>query len=149
MAVLLKTYAQILNKFQIKIRFNSKFKERKNLDKENEIVYFELNNWFAGEHYPNDEPFLTWFQDDSHIVFCDADWVKKNNLCVVYSFVDMSENFCITATKKWVEENCPGLITKHKEFIRYPDANGHVYGQFGHEFLEYKEDTIGIKEDND
>lgn len=51
------------------------------MDKENEIVYFELNNWFAGEHYP--------------------------------------------------------------------DANGHVYGQFGHEFLEYKEDNIGIKEDND
>ena len=29
-----------------------------------EIVYFELNNWFSGRDYPNEEPFTTWCDDD-------------------------------------------------------------------------------------
>lgn len=28
-----------------------------------EIVYFEINNWFAGRDYPNDEIFYKWIKD--------------------------------------------------------------------------------------
>lgn len=111
----------------------------------NEIVYFELNNWFAERDYPDAEPFLSWMCDDLQIQFVNEQWVKDNRLCVVASFVDMSQNFCITATKEWVEENCPTILTEHSKFLRFPDKYGDVYGRFGHSFLEYNEDNIGIK----
>ena len=28
-----------------------------------EIVYFEINNWFADRDYPNDEIFYKWIKD--------------------------------------------------------------------------------------
>lgn len=110
-----------------------------------DIIYFELNNWFSGRDYPDDEPFITWMRDDLHIKFEDEEWVEKNKLCVVADFIDMSENFCITATKEWVEQNCPKLLTEYKSFLREPDEDGEVYGRFGHRFLEYEESNIGIK----
>jgi hypothetical protein len=112
----------------------------------NEIVYFELNNWFSGRDYPDDEPFLSWMRNDLQIKFNDEDWVKENKLCVVFDFVDMSQNFCITATKKWVEKNCPSLLTIHTKYLRFPNEYGEVYGRFGHEFLEYEEYNFGIED---
>ena len=112
----------------------------------NEIVYFELNNWSAGRDYPNNEPFISWMCDDLNIKFNNEEWVKENKLCVVFDIVDMSFNFCITATKEWVEENCPDLLTKYTEFLRTPDKYGDIEGRFGHEFLEYNEDNFGIHE---
>lgn len=109
-----------------------------------EIVYFELNNWFAGQHYPAREPFLGWMGNDLRIQFSNERWVLENKLCVVKSLVDMSVNFCITATKEWVEQNCPCLLTEFNQFLRYPDEYGDVYGEFGHEFLKYSEENIGI-----
>lgn len=114
-----------------------------------EIIYFELNNWFSGEHYPNDEPFLSWLQDDLNIKFLDEEWVKKNCLCVVFCYVDMSQNFCITATQEWVENNCPKLLTDYTKFLRYPDEYGDVYGWLGHKFLTYEDVNIGITEIDD
>ena len=111
-----------------------------------EIIYFELNNWFAGHDYPNAEPFITWMANDLNIKFNNGEWVKNNKLCVVKDFVDMSQNFCITATKEWIEENCPELLTTYKEFIREPDEYGDVYGKFRHEFLPYEENNFGITE---
>ncbi len=112
-----------------------------------DVVYFELNNWMPGEHYPNEEPFLTWLKNDFDLYFLNHDWVEKNELCVVASHVDMSVNFCITAKREWVEENCPRLLTEYTQFLRKPDEDdedGIVYGQFGHEFLPYEECYIGI-----
>lgn len=116
-----------------------------------DVVYFELNNWFPEDHYPAEEPFTTWIGNDLNIYFDNDDWVKENDLCVVKSIIDMSVNFCVTAKKQWVEENCPRLLKEHKKFLRYPDEYGDVYGQFDNQFLEYSEENIGIKEvyDND
>lgn len=113
-----------------------------------EIIYFELNNWFAGRDYPDDEPFLSWMSDDLKIKFHDEEWVIENKLCVVHDIVDMSSNFCITTTKEWVEDNCPDLLTKYTEFLRTPDEYGNVIGHFGHDFLEYDEYNFGITEVN-
>ena len=74
-----------------------------------EVVYFELNNWFIGRDYPNEEPFVTWIREDR---FSDDTWLKENKLVCVKSFVDMSLNFCISASRQWVEENCPKLLSK-------------------------------------
>lgn len=109
-----------------------------------EVVYFELNNWYAGRDYPNAEPFLSWMVHDLGIQFRDEQWVKENKLCVVASCVDMSQNFCITATREWVEKTCPDLLTEYTTFLRYPDRDGEVYGRFGSYFLTYSEDNIGI-----
>jgi hypothetical protein len=111
-----------------------------------EIIYFELNNWFCGEHYPNEDPFLSWMINDCKIKFRDTEWVKENKLCVVASFVDMSQNFCVTATKEWVENNCPNILN-YPKFIRIADADGSVEGRFGNSFLEYKEENFGISWD--
>ncbi len=110
-----------------------------------EVIYFELNDWFAGRDYPDDEPFISWMNNDLEIEFGNEEWVKKNKLCVVADIVDMSQNFCVTAPKKWAEENCPKLLNEFKEFLRNPDEDGDVYGRFGHEFLEYNDINIGIK----
>lgn len=107
-------------------------------------VYFELNNWFPGKHYPAAEPFISWMSNDLNIRFNDEKWVKENKLCVVRATVDMSSNYCITATLEWVEKNCPELLTKYRKFLRYPDKYGDVCGQFGHYFLDYEDENIGI-----
>ena len=110
----------------------------------NDVVYFELNNWTPGVDYPCEEPFLSWMRYDLYQKFRDEDWVKENKLCVVCSLVDMSQNYCISATKQWVEENCPTLLTRYQEFLRYPDEDGFIEGRFGDLFKEYNEDNIGL-----
>lgn len=117
--------------------------------KKSEIVCFELNNWFSGRDYPAEEPYVGWMCDDFNINFMNEEWVKENRLCVVFSVVDMSFNFCITATREWVENNCPSLLIKYTEFIRQPDKYGDVFGRFGNEFLEYTDDNIGITRGED
>lgn len=135
-----------------------------------ELVSFELNNWFSGRDYPPEEPFTSWV---SYHTFSDDDWCKKNHLVVLSGHVDMSTNWCITATKDWVKENCPALLhdkqytykTKQSgydkklgrivsteilhdasmsQFIRYPDEDGDVYGRFGWHFPEYCEENYGV-----
>lgn len=109
-----------------------------------DIVYFELNNWFSGRDYPNTEPFLSWMRDDLNQKFRDEEWIKENKLVVVESLVDMSMNFCIAATKEWIEENCPELLSTYENFVRKPEDDEDVpYGRFGCPFLEYKEENIG------
>lgn len=114
----------------------------------NDIVYFELNNWFAGEDYPDAEPFLSWLIDDSNQAFRNEKWVKENRLCVVFTPIDMSQNYCITATKDWVLKNCPDLLNdkEFKQFLRFPDEDGNVYSEFGMEFLPYEEENFGVME---
>ena len=119
-----------------------------------EIIYFELNNWFAGRDYPDAEPFLSWMGNDLSIKFRDKDWLIENELCVLCGFIDMSQNFLITAKKSWVEENCPELLTKYREFLRFPEDedDDEVYGRFGQTFLEYAPYNIGLtwfEEDDD
>lgn len=108
-----------------------------------EIIYFELNNWSCGKDYPNRRPFKDWMQRILPI-FRNESWVKENKLCVVACIVDCSQNFCITATKEWVDKNCPELLTKFRQFLREPNKYGNVEGQFGHPFLEYEDYNIGI-----
>lgn len=109
-----------------------------------EVIYFELNNWFSGRDYPDAEPFLSWMNNDFNQKFRDEAWIKENKLIVVESLVDMSMNFCITATRDWVEQNCPELLSTYKEFIRQPEGDDEApYGRFGCPFLEYQEENIG------
>lgn len=83
-------------------------------------------------------------KNDLKIAFRNEEWVKENKLCIVAALIDMSQNFCITATKDWVDKHCPELLTKYTKFIVLPDKYGTVYGRFGHDFLEYKDENIGI-----
>lgn len=117
--------------------------------KKQEIIYLGLNNWFAGDDYPDAEPFTTWFDDDCKLKFMDENWVKENKLCVLLNLVDMSINFRITTTKEWVEKNCPELLTKYTKFIYIPNDIGEVYDKFGLNFAEYSEENIGIKHTKD
>ena len=110
----------------------------------NEIVYFELNNWFAGKDYPDNERFINWMHNDLNIKFSSEEWAEENHLCIAARLIDMSQNFCITATKDWVEKNCPELLTDYAQFLRHPDEDGDVYGRFGDEFLPYEEENFGV-----
>ena len=120
-----------------------------------DIVYFELNDWTPGKDYPDVEPFCSWMQfnekNNYNIAFRNEEWIKENKLVVVESLVDMSMNFCISATKQWVDENCPQLLTTYKEFIRKPviedDYEDLPEGRFGCPFLEYNEENIGYHYD--
>ena len=112
-----------------------------------EIVYFELNNWFPERDFPAAEPFLTWMTSPYGGIFAEDDWCKENKLCVVQTFIDMSVNYCITATKEWVEANCPELLTKYTQFLRFPDPeyDNEVYGRFGSPFKEWSEENFGCE----
>jgi hypothetical protein len=110
-----------------------------------EVVYFELNNWFAGQDYPDEEPFLSWMRNDLNQFFRDDDKMKKQKLCVKYDMLDMSQNFCITAPRSWVEENCPKLLTEFKKFVVVPeDVEDIPESKHGYRFLEYCEENFGV-----
>ena len=134
-----------------------------------DIVYFELNNWFSGRDYPEEEPFLTWMSNDLDLYFENEEWVKENKLCVVAEYIDMSVNFCVTATREWVKANCPKLLDldaeytyqiqsqskdrvwtetfnkRYSDFLRCIDEDEIVRGlNSGTAFLPYKEENIGV-----
>lgn len=73
-----------------------------------DIIYFKINNWFAGRDYPDEEPFRTWIKDEN---FQDDKWCRDNKLCVKYGLVDMSVSYCVAAPRSWVEDNCPNLLS--------------------------------------
>ncbi len=136
------------------------------MDKSSNILHIEFNNWFCGRDYPIGEPFETWMSYE-HANFSNDQWCKENKLCVYAGNIDMSRNWTITATREWVEENCPQLLTdeeydytviiysggqesrkiehkKYSDFIVKPDKFGDYYGQFGWPFLEYCEENFGV-----
>ena len=111
----------------------------------NNIIYFELNNWFPERDYPAAEPFVSWMS--LPYLFRDEEWCKQNKLCVVETLIDMSNNFCITASKEWVVANCPELLDKYERFQRYPDPkhDNEVYGRFGCTFLDWSVENFGYQ----
>ena len=143
-----------------------------------DIIYFELDNWFCGRDYPNAEPFNSWFKNDLGIQFADDEWCKENKLCVEAGPIDMSLCFCIAAPRSWVEANCPKLLTdeecgsysitshfdkeqdkwiderkyescKYSKFICKMDEYGDVDGKLsGWRFPEYKEENFGVHWNN-
>lgn len=122
----------------------------------NNIVYFEINNWFAGSDYPDTEPFISWLSDDLNQKFLDDAWCKKNKLCVTYELIDMSQNFKVTATYGWVKENCPCLLEKeYSQFVcdmnesDYDDEDAEFYEDFRYgsgPFLKWCEENFGCHE---
>ena len=139
-----------------------------------EIIYFELDNWFCGRDYPNAEPFISWMGKDYGFCFGNDEWCKENKLCVEIGPIDMSTCICISAPKSWVEANCPKLLTdeecgdttfvshwnaetqkmeseeryvpcKYSKFICKPDEDGYVRGRISNwPFREYKEENFGV-----
>ena len=105
----------------------------------NDIIYFELNNWFSDRDYPNAEPFKTWCGNDLTLYFDSERWCQENKLVVTRGVIDQSINWCIGATKEWVEKTCPELLTKYTTFLR-PDIKSH----WDMPFIEYSEDNIGL-----
>lgn len=76
-----------------------------------DVVYFSVNNWFSGRDYPPLECFHKWLGDDLNQNFRSDEWCKENKLCVYYGCVDMSQNYTVSASREWVEKNCPELLT--------------------------------------
>jgi len=114
-----------------------------------EIIYFDLNNWSAGNTYPNAEPFISWMGGDLNTRLYDDVWVKRNNLVVVAVTVDQSISFNVSAPKKWVMKNCPSLLDEYSKFICIADKENelpdpHIYGSF----MKYCEENIGLHYDD-
>jgi hypothetical protein len=129
-----------------------------------DIVYFEINDWFRGRDYPPGEPFDSWMKFPSDL--SSDDWCKEQEICVVSGNVDMSRNWVITAKKSWVEKNCPQLLTddeyeyvirtlsrekeydttykkKYSDFVLHPNDFGSVYGRFDWPALNYEPNNFG------
>ena len=117
-----------------------------------DIIYFELNNWMPYREYPPEAPYIEWCcltknqNDDKYKQpkLRDEEWLKENKLVVVEALLDMSMNFNITATKEWVENNCPSLLTTWSKFIRIPNEGCNLpEGRWDTPFLPYEEKNIG------
>lgn len=118
---------------------------------ENELVYFELNDWIPTTDYPNEEPFISMccIQYDRaskkenkfiHIPYLRNNlWLKQNKIVCTVETIDMSEDFYVVATKDWVNRNCPNLLTKYRKFLRDP-ING-IDKEYYH-FRKYKEENF-------
>ena len=126
----------------------------------NDIIYFELNNWSPDEDYPPEQPYIDWccFYKKEDCTYHlpelrNDEWVKENELVVVETPLDMSMNFCISATRKWVEDNCQNLLTKWSKFIRVPEEGDDLpYGRWDAPFLPYTKENFGYhyaEEDDD
>ena len=130
-----------------------------------EIIYFNINNWFRGRDYPPVEPFDTWVNLNSPLD--DGAWCKENKICVKTGYIDMSRNWCVSAPRSFVEKYCPQLLTneeytydictfsndgntvtthtkKYSDFVCTPDKDRDVEGRFGWTFLDYKEENFGV-----
>ena len=131
----------------------------------NEIIYFEVNNWFGGRDYPICEPISEWVPKYK---FNNDEWCRENKLCVLAGNVDMSANWCVAAPIEWIEQNFPKILTdeeytyyvlvtsagvtekkeyhkKYSDFRRFPDEYGDVEGRFGWSFPEYAEENYGVR----
>ena len=138
-----------------------------------EVIYFNVNNWFYEIDYPpiSDE-FSKWVCE---YYFMDDEWCKAQKLCVLAGNIDMSDNYCISAPRSWVEKNCPQLLTddeytyylvyqnydpktggtieekrefkkKFSDFVCKPKpGNSYVVGKFGWVFREYCEENFGVE----
>ncbi len=145
-----------------------------------EIIYLEFNNWFGGRDYPEIPNIEEWVGGCDRLGYnsplLNDEWCKAQKICVKVGNIDMSINFCITALRSWVEQNCPECLTddtytenfcysngqeqwtktekySFDRFRRMPeDGDETVYGRFGWRFLEYKEENFGCiwrdEEDN-
>jgi len=169
------TYPENINHFEDDDKSDLFIPIKKKQDMKEEIIYFEINDWFAGRDFPNDEIFGKWINDCQ---FRDNDWCKENKLCVMCGAIDMSMNYCIAAPRSWVEKNCPKMLgddeytytirrqswipekndweaidTEHKkkysDFRCYPDEDGDVYGKNDDWlFPEYCEENFGVTFNN-
>lgn len=111
-----------------------------------DIVYFEVNNWCAGENYPTEEPFTTWLSNDCKQQLMNDEWAKENKICVVFMVVDMSFNYAVTAPLSWVKEHCPIILEepwKSKFCYKPEDDEDDVCGHFSY-FLPYEEENFGV-----
>ena len=111
-----------------------------------DVVFFSVNNWFAGEHYPDTPQFRKWMGDDLNLSFHNDEFCKENKLCVYYGAVDMSCNFTVSAPREWVEKNCPEIIGSKFE---YKPAEGETEpdcDEIGDmPFREYREENFGAE----
>ena len=110
-----------------------------------DIVYFSLNNWVPNVCYPYVDPFKTWMETLEETL-ANEDWCKENKLCVYVGVVDQSLNFTISATKEWVEKNCPELLTEYMQFVFAPEEGKTIpdHDDWYQFFLEYCEGNFGI-----
>ena len=131
-----------------------------------EIIYFSVNNWLCGRHYPPTKNFKKWLGNDLNQTFRSDSWAKENKLCIYYGNIDMSQNYTIAAPRSWVEKNCPEILTdkeytyvtylhgkdgeireehkvKYSDFVDYPDEDGDVTSSFDLPYLEYCEENFG------
>ena len=110
--------------------------------KEQEIIKFSVNHW-STEYYPAEDVFDEWMDDynlDKYLR--NTEFAKENKLVVVWSIVDMSISFAVTAPKEFVDKYCPCLYEeKYKEFVFPEDAE---YGIIGVKFKEWSEENIGV-----
>ena len=79
--------------------------------KNDDIIYFSVNNWFCGRDYPPTENFKRWLRNDLKQAFRNDGWAKENKLCIYYGMIDMSQNYTVSAPREWVEKNCPELLS--------------------------------------
>lgn len=103
----------------------------------NDVIYFSVNNWFCGRDYPDTKNFRKWMENDLNQNFRNDDWCKKNKLCVYYGCVDMSQNYTVSASREWVEKNCPELLSD-KEYTYTTEMSDYKDGKMGWKTVEHK-----------
>lgn len=84
------------------------------------VVYFEITYLEARLYFPSSDL---------------DEWAKKNKLCIVHSTTAEEpplDTYSITATKEWVEEHCPVILSK-KDRYKYctiPEDNRVPIGKY-------------------
>lgn len=103
-------------------------------DDKRKLIYIEIDE----TDYPPIEPFISWMQNSQ---FRNKKWIAKNKLSVVESVIPGTAipNFCITAPRGWVIQNCPTLLEEDVLYCPLPERENLCYGRFDTKFLNYNE----------
>ena len=110
-----------------------------------DIIYFSVNDWYCGIHYPDTEIFRKWLGEDEGQYFMNDEWCKENKLCVYCGIIDISCNYTVSAPKEWVKKNCPELLTNYSDFIFLPKEGETKpeHDNWHQPFRDYCEENFG------
>ena len=113
-----------------------------------EIIYFEINNWFCGRDYPPIEPFKTWVHTNR---FSNDAWCKENKLVVMTGPIDIiMHTNKETGKREDIEEK---HTKKFSDFLCFPDEGdepGEIHGHIADDWWcpEYCEANFGVTWNN-
>lgn len=109
----------------------------------NELIYFTINNWNNGIHYPDTENFRKLYDKSiDTFVFHYDDYCKEHKLAVYECLIDMSLGYTIVAPMEYVMKYCPEIIGSEFDETNKSGRYDNMQSMFWMHYPEYKKENF-------